>query len=109
MIEKDAAVRILDTKSRAELYAFDGGPGEPGPVAWSRDARQLAVANAHGWVYRFERNSDGKFAPARKLPRFAHAQNPGPGAPRVTALAFSPDGKTLATGGTDGAVFLWRL
>lgn len=78
-------------------------------IAFAADGKQLAVGDAHGWVYRFERNVDGKYIPAQKLPRFAHAQNPGPDAPKVTALAFSHDGKTLATGGTDGAVFLWRL
>jgi WD40 repeat protein len=27
----------------------------------------------------------------------------------VTTTAFSPDGKTLATSGTNGSAYLWRL
>ncbi len=78
-------------------------------VAYTPDRRECAAGDQDGWVYRFTMGSDGIYKPARKMPRFAHANSPGKGAPRITALAFSPDGKTLATGGTDGSVFLWRL
>jgi WD40 repeat protein len=27
----------------------------------------------------------------------------------VTGIAFSPDGKTLATSGTNGSAYLWRI
>lgn len=102
-------LRLVDRVAGRTRQTLTLGTADVTVSAWSKDGRQLAVGDNQGWVYRFERSADGTFAPARKWPRFAHAQNPSSDAPRVTALAFSPDGKTLATGGTDGAVFLWRL
>ncbi|MBC8137276.1 MAG: WD40 repeat domain-containing protein [Fibrella sp.] len=101
-------LRLVNRIAGRTRQTLDLGTADVVVSAWSRDGNQIAAGDSHGWVYRFVRTADGTFVPARK-PRFAHAQNPGPGAPKVTALAFSPDGKTLATGGTDGAVFLWRL
>jgi WD40 repeat protein len=33
----------------------------------------------------------------------------GPGGQYVTAIAFSPDGKTLTTGNYDGTTYLWNI
>ncbi|MBC7805104.1 MAG: WD40 repeat domain-containing protein [Akkermansiaceae bacterium] len=102
-------LRLVDHAAGRTRQTLKTGTADIIASAWSKDGNQIAAGDNHGWVFRFVRTTDGTFVPAKKLPRFAHAQNPGPGAPKVTALAFSPDGKTLATGGTDGAVFLWRL
>ena len=101
-------LRLVNRNAGRTRQILRAGTANIVASAWSRDGRQIAFTDAHGWVYRFRLGADGRFIPARK-PRFGHAQNPGTGAPTVTALAFSPGGETLATGGTDGMVFLWRL
>lgn len=101
-------VILADARTGAKQGELRAGDAKILSVAVSRAGDKVAAGDAHGWVYRYDLGADGRFVPARK-PRFGHAQNPGAGAPGVTAVAFSPDGKTLATGGTDGAVYLWRL
>lgn len=102
-------LRFVNRKAGRSRQILKAGAANVVVSEWSNDGKQIAFADADGWVYRFTQDADGKFVPATKLSRFAHAQNPGKDAPKVTALAFAPDGKTLATGGTDGMVFLWRL
>ena len=104
---KVVAIKNKTTGVLQELAGLDAKTFST--ATWSIDGQQLATADKQGWVYHYEQAGNGKFVPAKKRPRFSHAQNPGDGAPYATAIAFSPDNKTLATGGTDGAVFLWRL
>jgi WD40 repeat protein len=38
----------------------------------------------------------------------SYARDPG-GQPSVTAVAFSPDGRDIATGDADGSTYLWPM
>jgi WD40 repeat protein len=95
---QDRMVRLWDAAGK-ELRHFEGAQGRSNesaasPLAFSGDGRVLAMALAGDNLVLVD-PADGK-----ELRRW-----PLPGAP-VTALAFSKDGKSVATGGIDG-VPIW--
>jgi WD40 repeat protein len=67
-------------------------------VAFSRDSKLLATADADGTVRLWN--------PATRQPVGAPLQT---GAPVVAKVAFSPDGKLLASGDSNGTVRLWQV
>lgn len=67
-------------------------------AACSPDGRLLAVAEVESGTIRLLRIADGKI-----VAEFAGHRH------GVHALAFSPDGKTLASGGEDGVAYLWDV
>jgi hypothetical protein len=121
-----AAVRALavaaDGKQAAsggddnQVQLWDLASGKPGArlqahtdwvlaLAFSPDGTRLASGGYDGVVRVWEVPS------GKKALEFAAAAPPPPNTPppdlnRVLALAFSPDGKTLAVGGTDAAIHL---
>jgi serine/threonine-protein kinase len=73
----------------------------PHRVAVSADGESLASNVAYDSAVRlWRKNGEGKFAPSGTL---------ASGSGEVRALAFSPDGKTLAVGGSSHCVRLWSL
>ncbi len=127
----DGKALALATQQRVELW--DAASGEElrifqGPqqtyyrvLAFAPDGRTLAAAGP-GPVVRLWEVASGKERHTLTLriipqpdPRFPaevpQGQQPFPGGgwDLVTALAFSPDGTTLAVGGRDAAVHLWDL
>ncbi|MFJ5305442.1 hypothetical protein [Streptomyces sp. NPDC088350] len=85
---------------------FDQGDG-PYAVALSRDGRYLATGGGFGGVTLWR---------GRGIRTLAAVIPPAPGSAadctacsRVTALAFSPDGRTLAVGYGSGALRLWDV
>jgi eukaryotic-like serine/threonine-protein kinase len=91
-------VSIVDTASGERLIRLVEQPAQS-LTTYSVDGKSLAVAGfAHpaGSVRVYDTES--------WQPRFA---NSGHADKTVWALAFSPDGKTLATGGADNALRLW--
>ena len=65
-------------------------------IAYSRDGKRLAVTSSIGiWIY------DARTGEELDL-LTGHISN-------VSSVSFSPDGKTLASGSSDGTVLLWEL
>ncbi|MEJ2887745.1 toll/interleukin-1 receptor domain-containing protein [Actinomycetospora aeridis] len=102
----EASVRLYDvtdvsrpTEVSAPLIAGVQGV-DPVPVAFGPDGR--TVLTGQGRAPRVWRLGDGP-------PRALRTDDSGPHNTAVNALAASPDGITLATGGFDDRVILWKI
>ena len=84
-----AGLFVWDVATGRELPAFEGMPPQPGVLAFSPDAKVFAAGDASGEFGIWE------VASGRRLAHFSGHRRDG-NAFEVTALAFSPDGRSLA-------------
>ncbi|MDG5804698.1 hypothetical protein P9869_18895 [Streptomyces ossamyceticus] len=89
----------------ARLNLVEGGPVNA--LAFAPDGSRLAAGDQTGRVTLWDGEARHR---AGVLPNTFPPPIPGePGAEGVTALAFSPDGRTLAVGGDRGSLQLWDV
>lgn len=110
----DSMVRLWRVADGAQLRTLTGGSEHVYAVAFSRDGRWLAsggrARSAIGtfWHQLTGRGAKGDAVRLWRVPdgtlqaTLEHSDD-------VTSLAFSPDGRLLATASADGSNSLWRL
>ena len=101
---------LLDIATQKLLATFtDAGSSGVSAVAFSPDGTMLATGDYNGKTYLWNLRT-GTLAAALVSPGGTPAPVfTGKYRDAVTDLAFSPDGKTLATSGTNGSAYLWRI
>jgi WD40 repeat protein/serine/threonine protein kinase/tetratricopeptide (TPR) repeat protein len=92
-------VRLWDTATGQEkLPALEVPNGGAWGMAFTPDGRRLAVSDGYNGVVRLWDVA------TRTLQRTFRGHTD-----RLNAIAFTPDGKTMATGGNDGTIRLWDV
>jgi WD40 repeat protein/DNA-binding SARP family transcriptional activator len=103
---EDGRAAILDAKTGETLFTFRHPRGAVWEVTFSPDGTRLATAGQDNTARVWDAK-DGQDL----LTLTGHAQAPPVGGwyEGLTTVAFSPDGKLLASAGADGQAILWDM
>ncbi len=107
----DGQVSVWDLSAEQPPTRLAGAADWQMAVAFAPDGKSLVAAGYDGRWRLWDLTAGKKLLEIEALPPLAAAPPPGtpPRSPNVVlALAFSPDGKTLALGGGDGQIHLFQ-
>ena len=90
----DSTIRTWDLESGKAKWSVPGGGSTGAPIAFSLDGQSLAVGSFHVYLL------DAATGQERRRIEVGGS---------VNALAFSPDGQKIMTGGRDAALRLWDV
>jgi RNA polymerase sigma factor (sigma-70 family) len=105
--DQDNPVRLWDLATGQELHPFRGPPGRVQSLAFAPDGGTLLSGGADGTLRLWEA-ATGKELHRWRAPHRHKPDAPGGVAAGLRSVAFSSDGRTLASGGSEGTVCLWE-
>jgi WD40 repeat protein len=102
-------VWIWDVTERAPRSSMHSYDWLVRAAAWSPDGKLLATGNDGGIVLLWGANAGDKGWIKGNVPGWTTLPGHPPGKYGISAIAFAPDGATLAAGSSDGKVDLWDV
>jgi serine/threonine protein kinase/WD40 repeat protein len=102
----DPIVRVWDVATRQLVYVLAGHQRAAHAVAFGNDGRTIATGGGDNAVCIWELPANlPKTRPIQLAPRFTLTGHTN----SVGAVAFTADGRRLATGGADGTIRVWDV
>jgi hypothetical protein len=99
---------LWDVGSRRQRFSTVPHSTPIAALALTRDGKRLATAGRNDGLVRLWDVVEGKLVSRGSLQMPAVLMSSGARKPEVSALAFSPDGRTLALAGQFSDVYLWQ-
>jgi WD40 repeat protein len=97
---------VAECAPRSSMHSYDWLVRA---AAWSPDGKLLATGNDGGIVLLWGANTGDKGWTKGNVPGWTTLPGHPPGKYGISAIAFAPNGATLAAGSSDGKVDLWDV